>query len=134
MFFQCLSFMALYGSIIPHSNAQCSLRHLGMGLGGQNFCSNLMEKIENVANLSPFRVSQRGMVYFSRDALCENSQKQIGNNTHPSRALRHLGGSLYWSALNQPGNITPLLAPVYLYDIWVWVWVGKTVAPTLWRR
>ena len=131
MFFQCLSFMALYGgvgsawqtfccspveeasalnqpgSIIPHSNAQCSLQHLGMGLGGQNFCSNLMEKIENVANLSPFRVSQRGMVYFSRNALCENSQKQIGNDTHPSRALRHLGGSLYWSALNQPWSITP---------------------------
>ena len=107
MFFQCLSFMALYGSIIPHSNAQCSLRHLGMGLGGQNFCSNLMEKIENVANLSPFRVSQRGMVYFSRNALCENSQKQIGNDTHPSRALRHLGGSLYWSPLNQPGSMTP---------------------------
>ena len=155
MFFQCLSFMALYGSamnqpgniiphsrdlgvgsawqtfcsshveeatalnqpgsITPHSYAQCSLRHLGVGLGGQNFCSNLMEKLENVANLSPVRVSQRGMVYFSRNALCENSQKQIGNDTHPSRALRHLGGSLYWSPLNQPGNITPPFLCPLLY-------------------
>ena len=147
MFFQSLSFMALYGSamnqpgniiphsrdlgvgsawqtfcsspveetsalnqpgnITPHSNARCSIRHLGLGLGGQNFRYNLMEKIVNVANPSPVRVPQRGMVYFSRIALCENTQKQIGNNTHPSRALRHLGASLYWSPLNQPGNITP---------------------------
>ena len=89
------------GTITPHSNARCSIRHLGLGLGGQNFRYNLMEKIVNVANPSPVRIPQQGMVYFSRMAICENTLKQIGNNTHPSRALRHLGGSLYWSPLNQ---------------------------------
>ena len=80
MFFICLSFMALYGSalnksgnITPLSHARCSLRHLGLGLGWQTFCSNPMEKIENVANPSLVRVPQRGMVYFSCIALCENT-------------------------------------------------------------
>ena len=129
MFFICLSFMAFYGSalnqpgnITPHSNARCSVRHLGLGLGGKNFCSNLMEKIENVVNPSLVRVPQRGMVYFSCIALCENTLKQIGNNTHPSRALRHLGGSfprysllhlggslcgesICWKPLEETGNV-----------------------------
>ena len=82
MFFICLSFMALYGSalnksgnITPHSHARCSLRHLGLGLGGQTFCSNPMEKIENVANPSLVRVPQRGMDYFSCIKLCDNALK-----------------------------------------------------------
>ena len=115
MFFICLSFIALYGSalnksgnITPHSHARCSLRHLGLGLGGQTFCSSPMGKIENVADPSLLRVPQQGRVYFSYIALCENTLKQIGNNTNPSRALRHVGGGLYESALNQAGNITPL--------------------------
>ena len=88
------------GNITPHSNARCSIRHLGLGLGGQNFRYNIMEKIVNVANPSPVRVPQRGMVYFSRSAFCENIQRQIGNNTHPSRALRPMGGSLYLGLVN----------------------------------
>ena len=95
------------GNITPHSNARCSIRHLGMGLGGQNFRSNLTEMIVKFANPSPVRAPQRGMVYFSCAALCENTLKQNRSNTQPSRALRRLGGSLYWSPLNQPGNITP---------------------------
>ena len=51
MFFQCLSFMALYGSamnqpgnIIPHSRAGCSLVHLGVGSAWQTFCSSPVEE------------------------------------------------------------------------------------------
>ena len=51
MFFQCLSFMALYGSamnqpgnIIPHSRACCSLVHLGVGSAWQTFCSSPVEE------------------------------------------------------------------------------------------
>ena len=112
-FFLCLSFVVYgialnqAGNITPHSNARCSIRHLGMGLGGQNFRSNLTEKIVKFANPSPVRAPQRGMVYFSCAALCENTLKQNRSNTQPSRALRRLGGSLYWSPLNQPGNINP---------------------------
>ena len=112
-FFLCLSFVVYgialnqAGNITPHSNARCSIRHLGIGLGGQNFRSNLTEKIVKFANPSPVRAPQRGMVYFSCIALCENTLKQNRSNAQPSRALRRLGGSLYWSPLNQPGNINP---------------------------
>ena len=81
-----------------------------MGLGEQNFCSNLREKIENVANHSLVRVPQREMVFFSCIALCNITLKQIGNNTYPSRALRHLGGglcgeSICWKPIEETENV-----------------------------
>ena len=63
MFFQCLSFMALYGSamnqpgnIIPHSRARCSLVHLGVGLAWQTFCSSPVEEtsaLNQSGNITP---------------------------------------------------------------------------------
>ena len=79
MFFICLSFIALYGSalnksgnITPHSRPRCSLRHLGMGLGGETFCSSPMGKIEHVADPSLLRVPQfsnQGTVHTSKIIL-----------------------------------------------------------------
>ena len=39
------------GTITPHSNARCSIRHSGMGLGWQTFCSSTMEKISFFSNV-----------------------------------------------------------------------------------
>ena len=93
----------------PHSNARCT-PHLGLGLGGQHFCSKLMEKIENFDNSSLVCVTQREMLYFSCIALCENTLKLIKNNTYPSRALRHLVGSLggesiCWKPMEETENV-----------------------------
>ena len=113
MFFKCLSFMALNwsalnqpGNITSHSRARCSLGHLGVGLGWQTFCSRPVEKIS-----------------------------ALRNNTHHSRALRHVGGSLYGSALNQLGNITThSYARCSLRPLGVGLGGLNFFVPTLWRR
>ena len=74
------------GNITPHSNARCSLRHLGLSLCGQSFYCKSFEETHNVTNLSLARVPQRDMVCFCCLALCEKALNQTGNATRLSHA------------------------------------------------
>ena len=95
--------------VTTHSNARCSLRHLGMGLGGQTFCSNSMEMIENAANLSRAcaslsrpRLPERDNVCSCSMALCVNTLKLPDNNNYLSRAScspLHLGVGLFGESI-----------------------------------
>ena len=71
------------GSITPHSLACCSLRHLGLGLGWQTFCSSPMEKI--VMPLNGSTLNHSGSITPHSLACC---------------SLRHLGLGLGWQTFS----------------------------------
>ena len=112
-FFLCLSFVVYgialnqAGNITPHSNARCSIRHLGMGLGGQNFRSNLTEKIVKFANPSPVRAPQRGVLHFFSTGWSYDILEKFCRISMLSKFFLRLGCVVYGIPLNQPGNITP---------------------------
>ena len=149
-FFLCLSFVVYgialnqAGNITPHSNARCSIRHLGMGLGGQNFCSNLMDNTANVANPSLVRVPQRKArcslrhlgVGFSGQYIGEKLWRRqrilttflvpmsLNDTWYICAVCRHLGAP--WS---REGILPTFLVPDSLWDVCVRVCVGNMGNP-----
>ena len=79
------------GSNSHLSYDRCSLRHLGVGLSGQNIWWKSMEETENSANLSRAHVPQRHLVYLCCMASSGNTLKETGNITHLSCARFPLG-------------------------------------------
>ena len=114
MFFQCLSFMALYGSamnqpgnIIPHSRACCSLVHLGVGSAWQTFCSSHVEEataLNQPGSITPHSYAQCSLrhlgVGLGGNYFCSNHMEKIENVANPSLVRVPQRGMVYFPVLH----------------------------------
>ena len=110
MFFQCLSFMALYGSamnqpgnIIPHSRACCSLVHLGVGSAWQTFCSSHVEEataLNQPGSITPHSKAQCSLrhlgVGLGGQNFRSNLMEKIVNVANPSPLRVSQRGMVYF--------------------------------------